>query len=166
MGGGMGDLLGDAFGGITKAIGDYAIARKSAKAMQKANAGGGGYRPMGGGYAGSAMQWGPLASGAAGVIGGLLGTGLQEDPNGQSMIGRGIDYLQGQSGCAKFVSSPATTRSRPISLISDVNPSTGRMHWWRHVGQPVLFSGDVSHCRRVNKLLGKASRRASSRRGR
>lgn len=158
IGGGMGDWLGDAVGGLARAVGDYAIQKKSARSMRRSDTGGGGYRPM--------MSYAPGAAvGIAGTIGGLLG---YTPDGGQSLLGQGIDYLQGQSSgaCQKFVSSPATTKSRPLSLISDVNPSTGRMHWWRHVGQPILFSGDVSHCRRVNKLLGKASRKASSRRGR
>lgn len=139
---------------------------KQAKKLAKIQAGGGypgsgimGYpgAPMMLGYQGQAPVYGPQQQGPS-VFGQVM-QGLGLDPtNPQSYLGQAVDQVQGQS-CQKFRVA-AAQKAVPISLISDVNPYTGRMHWWRHVGQPILFSGDVSHCRRVNKLLGKATRRA------
>lgn len=139
---------------------------KQAKKMAKAQASGGGgyYNPGIMGFSGAPLptysvgQVGPAVGAGVGVLGGIM-SGLGLDPtNPQSYLGQAVDQVQGQS-CQKFRVA-AAQKAVPISLISDVNPYTGRMHWWRHVGQPILFSGDVSHCRRVNKLLGKATRRA------
>lgn len=139
---------------------------KQAKKLAKASAPRGGFPMLG--FSGGMMTpavpgWGTAAAGV-GVLGGALGE-LGLDPNNpQSYLGQAVDAIQGQS-CQKFKLAQSQ-RAVPISLISDVNPSTGRTHWWRHVGQPILFSGDVSHCRRVNKLLSKQTRRCGSRRPR
>lgn len=61
--------------------------------------------------------------------------------------------------------SALTGRVSPERLLSAVNPATGTRTYWRHVGQPVLFSGDLGHCRRIAKVVSKAGR-GIARRGR
>lgn len=38
------------------------------------------------------------------------------------------------------------------------NPVTGRMAVWRHMGRPVLYSGDLATCKRVGKIAGRVGR--------
>lgn len=126
----------------------------------------------------------------------MMGLGFNQPPPGQFQIagaapGNGLltadaqaflDSLTGGGGMMAGVTSGGSStagspvglfrmpvagpRAVPLSLISQPSPSTGRTHYWRHVGQPIMFSGDVSHCRRVNKLLAKQARRAGRRGGR
>jgi len=42
-------------------------------------------------------------------------------------------------------------------LIMQTTPA-GNPTWYRHVGQPVLFSGDLATCKRVRKIAGRARR--------
>lgn len=69
--------------------------------------------------------------------------------------------VTGAQGCSLYhrPMGPSSMRARPQSLVMQMNPDTGRMGFWRYVGQPILYSGDVSHCRRVAKILGRGARR-------
>jgi hypothetical protein len=61
------------------------------------------------------------------------------------------------SGCpTMFAATPATVR--PLGTLEAVNPATGKMHYWKHMGRPILFSGDLAHCRRVGKVHARLNR--------
>ncbi len=74
-----------------------------------------------------------------------------------------IDY-GGGGGCGFFVAPRAGPHARAVSLMMQVNPDTGKLHYWRHVGTPILYSGDVSHCKTVNRILNRARRGGRARR--
>ena len=89
----------------------------------------------------------------AGVIPGFLG-GL-----GGGLIPQ-IPGLFGAPDPSSFFRT-GVPMARPISELSQVNPVTGRTHVWKHMGRPVLFSGDLATCKRVRKIAARA--RTSSR---
>lgn len=49
--------------------------------------------------------------------------------------------------------------ARSVGMVEARNPDTGRIHFFKDMGKPVLFAGDVQACRRVRKV---ARRSASS----
>lgn len=61
---------------------------------------------------------------------------------------------------------PGMTVARPVPLILQVNPATGRPTFWRHVGVPILFSGDLTACNRVARIAKRARRSTGRRRPR
>lgn len=81
--------------------------------------------------------------------------GVPTGPAGLPMAGAG-----GLSPAGMFTSG--YTSARPIREIQQVNPVTGKIHVWRHMGNPVLYSGDLATCRRVDRVakrVAKARRR-------
>lgn len=50
------------------------------------------------------------------------------------------------------------TRVTPTPTIMERNPQSGRLHVWKHMGTPVLFSGDLAACKRVTKVASRARR--------
>jgi len=76
---------------------------------------------------------------------------------------------QGGAGCGggPFRAGPTlSARAVPFMLP---NPVSGRPVWFMPAGRPLLWSGDLSACRRVAKIAGRASKsrgRRSSRRRR
>lgn len=60
-----------------------------------------------------------------------------------------------------FQQNPTGMRAK--SFFATPNPVTGNLTWYRNVGRPILFSGDLTACKRVNKVAARA-RRASPRR--
>lgn len=91
---------------------------------------------------------------------------LPATPPGSIDMGPLGSFLQNLGGtaaqgpaCSLFLPPRTGPHSRPQQLVMQQNPDTGRMHFWRHVGQPILYSGDVSHCKRVAKILRKSGRR-------
>jgi hypothetical protein len=55
-----------------------------------------------------------------------------------------------------FRQTPSGIRAR--SLVEVMNPLTGRKTWYRNVGRPILFSGDLRSCKRVQKIASRARR--------
>lgn len=53
------------------------------------------------------------------------------------------------------------TRSR--RFFATLNPTTGQIAWFRSAGRPILWSGDLGACKRVNRIAARA-RRAGGRR--
>lgn len=84
-----------------------------------------------------------------GVIGGTA-LGLQYGGNGGGAV------AEAPFGGTIFRQTPAGLRAR--SLVEVVNPYTGKKSWYRNVGRPILFSGDLRACRRVRKIAGRARR--------
>lgn len=71
-------------------------------------------------------------------------------------------FLGGQT--TFFVQTP--TRLRPQKDITQQNPSTGKIEFWRHMGRPVLFTGDLATVRRVSRVASRLNRRLGRRRPR
>jgi hypothetical protein len=163
----IGSVLGGAVQGIGQALPavqgylNQQMQMKQAKKLAKA------YGPMGAGLMNFSMGLGPQQPGP------YAGTySMPSAPAGStSPVTDVLSYL-GFAGtgagaaatpCSLFKSVPSGMRYRAISLVTQEAPD-GSTHYWRHVGRPVLFSGDVSHCRRVNKILGRARRGGRARR--
>lgn len=73
----------------------------------------------------------------------------------------GIDVVrQGGAATLSSLTSPfrATMASSVPQLHVQTNPSTGAPTWFKPAGRPVLFSGDLTACKRVNKLARRAKR--------
>lgn len=54
-------------------------------------------------------------------------------------------------------------RLRAVSSFRVTNPSTGRDVWYRNVGQPILWSGDLRVCKKVRKVARLAARSSGKR---
>ena len=49
--------------------------------------------------------------------------------------------------------------ARPLPLIMQMNPVSGQPTFWRHVGRPLLFSGDLRIAKTVDKVARRARRK-------
>ncbi len=90
------------------------------------------------------------------LLGGVLG-GLGTEALGLfGGGGGGLPALPGVAPGGIFRVTQPGLRAR--SLFHITNPSTGREVWYRNVGQPILFSGDLRTCKRVRKIARLAAR--------
>ncbi len=117
-----------------------------------------------------------LLGAAPGIIGALgLGPAGQQQPTAlpggaptqvlqlPSFDIPGIDITpQGTAALGRAFRPTAAGASAQRHLR--INPVTGRATWFGPLGRPMLFSGDFAAKRRVEKIAGRAARRA--RRGR
>lgn len=98
-----------------------------------------------------------IAAGAGALAGGLaagLGFGLGEGAVGGLVSGGGDGGL-----CPTLFRQPqAAARPRAASVVIVPNPATGAPTFFGHLGKPVLFSGDLSACKRVERAAVRASR--------
>ncbi len=78
-------------------------------------------------------------------LGGLLG-------GAQRLLGMG----NGGAGQCGPLFREGRVRSVPLREISQRDPVTGTMHVWRHMGRPVLYSGDLATCKRVGRIARRA----------
>lgn len=69
---------------------------------------------------------------------------------------------QGQCPPGVFLKQGASTslRFRPEIIVE--HPTTGAVRTYRNMGRPLLYSGDLSASRRVNKIAGRARRARGS----
>lgn len=74
-------------------------------------------------------------------------------------IGQMIPSLHGLPD--RFYRSPGSVR--PVSELHAINPMTKKIHVWKHMGRPVLYSGDLATCKRVNKVAARAKSRSRKR---
>lgn len=95
-----------------------------------------------------------------------VGLGAQQ-PTGVLTGAAGLP-LPGQAGMALapggLFGVPSAVSARPISQIEAVNPMTGKTHVWKHMGRPVLYTGDLAACRRVNRVAKRVSKAIPKRR--
>ncbi len=94
-----------------------------------------------------------------GIVGGAAGGGLLD-----FFLGGGGDDLPDLPGVPPggiFRVVGPTVRAR--HLVRVTNPVTGRDVWYRNVGRPILFAGDIRTCRRVEKVA-RLARRGSRKR--
>lgn len=109
----------------------------------------------------TAPYGGEMMSAVALPGGALIGSVLRQIPGVLGGAALGMQYSGGQSldlpyGGTIFRQTSAGLRAR--SLVEVVNPITGKKSWYRNVGRPILFSGDLRSCRRVRKIAGRARR--------
>ena len=88
-----------------------------------------------------------MQAGLGDVFGGLLGSAF-----GPSLT------PQGATCPTLFRQAPQTLRA--VRSFHITNPSTGKEVFYRNVGQPILFSGDLTVCKRVEKIARRAKRAA------
>lgn len=60
------------------------------------------------------------------------------------------------------VYTPTAQGARAKSRVITVNPVTGSLTYYKNMGKPILYSGDLAACKRVRKIAARA-RRASPR---
>lgn len=74
------------------------------------------------------------------------------------------EWLAGGSGggcpTSPFIAGGSTARP---TIFVQANPATGKATWFRPAGRPILWSSDLSACRRVRKVAGRARRRLGGR---
>jgi len=85
-----------------------------------------------------------LARQLPGFIGGVLG--------GELLSGA---LAGGGGGTPMFRPTMAGARAQ---FFRTQNPATGQDVWFRPAGRPILFSGDLTACKRVNKVARRARR--------
>lgn len=50
---------------------------------------------------------------------------------------------------------PTGNRARAIPVVAVPHPETGQPVYFRHVGRPILFSGDVATAKRVRRVASR-----------
>lgn len=102
-----------------------------------------------GGDPGFERAFSPLALGGAlarqlpGIVGGFG-------------LGAAVGGGDGGGGTPAFRPTMAGARAQFFRMP---NPATGQDTWFRPAGRPLLWSGDLTACRRVNKVARRASRK-------
>jgi len=111
------------------------------------------------------VQEGGLGGVLPGIVGGVLGDILSE-----RIFGGGGDVatLPGghQTGGAVGLPGGAVPlfnlsmggRAHARSLVMALNPMTGTPTFFRHVGRPLIYQGDLTTCKRVRKVARLAKR--------
>jgi len=132
--------------------------------------------PSIGGAYGSMDPWGSVLSGigsAGSSIASIINAirGPQAMPGGMSFVpttqpgvmGGLAQALTGGNACptAPFANSASSAVSAQHFVVA--HPVTGRAVWFKPAGRPILWSGDLSACRRVRKIAGRARRRLGGR---
>lgn len=79
------------------------------------------------------------------------GGGLMSAPSAVPLAGRVFNTFQNLNTGA------VSMRARPLLMFQ--NPMTGNPVWYRNAGRPVLWSGDLATCKRVNRIARKVARR-------
>lgn len=128
---------------------------------------------MGSNIFGGGGDWlsglGGLATGVADIIGAVRGQ--RALPGGaRGFFGTnlptidlpGIDIFQG-GGCPTMPFTSAAASGVRAATFGVPHPVTGRWTWFKPAGRPLLWSGDLSACRRVRKIAGRARRRLGGR---
>ncbi len=94
-------------------------------------------------------------------LGGALGPLLRQLPGlvGGAAVG---GFVAGAGGDLQLF-RPTMAGARAIPLVMTPNPITGAPTFFRHVGRPILFSGDVATVRRVRKIAALTRRRLGGR---
>lgn len=89
---------------------------------------------------------------------GLASSLLRQLPGlaGGLAAGAGIDALTAGGGTPLF---RLTTQGARAQFFRTQNPATGQDTWFRPAGRPLLWSGDLTACKRVKKIARRASRK-------
>lgn len=95
--------------------------------------------------------------------GGSSGMGLAL-PGGTDIDLPGADLLPGDPMSRSFWTTGNTMRYRQVPEIVLPSPD-GRLGVWKSAGRPILYSGDLAACRRVNRVASRVARVARRRGG-
>lgn len=145
-------------GGVEDLLSRWGITGINPEANVKATALPGG-APV---HAGIGSEILDLAVGAAQAIGGFEGIipeigaalGLREGGT-QMANGRSLTLPGADPGKIYRVRGPRLVPRREFFIL---NPSTGNLDWFKPAGRPLLWSGDLSACKRVDRLARRARR--------
>jgi hypothetical protein len=105
----------------------------------------------------------PLA-GVPALAGGALGMLLGEEPG--VLEGGGVFERLGLEGDVERTATlwrRSATGFRPVHTLTAANPSSGSLSTWVNMGRPVLYTGDLSACKRVNRIAARVARVARRR---
>jgi len=139
--GGVGDLVGDVAGAIVDVGGAVQTVGQVFNPPPPV-------APVG---QGPVPQFIPGVPGAGFQTPVLFGAG-----GGLNTFGEGLaQSIVGDEGTF-FHQTPQSVRANRD--IMRMNPVTGTPNFWRSMGRPVLFTGDLATCKRVRKIAAKAKR--------
>jgi hypothetical protein len=146
------------------------LAQKQQLKMLKAmNRGGAMLSPAALGFSGGVPATVPAAVPALGAgVGGLTASLTLPSVGGiADMLPGGLEEIGSGTGVfGPDLFEPAKRGQRARRFIRAVNPSTGNETYWRHVGAPLLFRGDLGVCKLVNRVAARAARGVRARGGR
>jgi len=69
-----------------------------------------------------------------------------------------LPAYSGGNGACPTMFRPAQATARAVRMIEARSPTTGKMHYWKHMGTPILFSGDLANCKRVGRVQARLNR--------
>lgn len=112
--------------------------------------------------------WGGVGEFLGGLLPGLTGQPFTGPmlPGDTSIDLPGADLWPGDPMANALWTRGASGYRQTSTLV--VPSPDGRIGFWKAMGRPVLFSGDLAACRRVNKIaarVGRVARRRGGRRG-
>lgn len=90
------------------------------------------------------------------ALGGVLGRAAI--PTIAGAAGAGLAGLLGGNGGELF--GATQERVRPLRSVPVEGPD-GKLYWFGYLGKPVLWAGDLSAARRVQRVASRAARRGS-----
>lgn len=102
---------------------------------------------------GEALEWWDLP--------GIGNNGQQQTPYAPPSGGQpGGTVANGQTNaCLSYFMRQPSGAPRMKSEVVVENPVTGRLHWYKNAGRPVLWSGDIAAQKRVRKVAARAARK-------
>jgi hypothetical protein len=138
--------IGAAIPDLTRLVLEQRLAREQRRGLSASGVPTSGFAPMAvpGAIIGAGGALGALLGGQPGMLeeGGLL-EGLETDIERE-----GVMYRRGR----QVVS--------PVRELYARHPTSGTIQVWKYAGKPILFSGDLAACKRVNKIASRAARSA------
>jgi hypothetical protein len=106
----------------------------------------------------------PYGAGTAGALGGALGALLGEEPG--TLEEGGIFERLGLEGDAERTATlwrRTMSGFAPVRTITARHPTSGGLSTWVNMGRPMLYTGDLAACKRVNKIAARTARAARKR---
>jgi hypothetical protein len=102
--------------------------------------------------------------GTAGALGGALGALLGEEPGvlSEGGIFEGLG-LEGDIERTATLWKRTPTGFRAVRTLTAAHPTTGSLSTWVNMGRPVLYTGDLAACKRVNRIAARTARVARRR---
>jgi len=93
-------------------------------------------------------------------LGGIAGGLLRQLPGalGGLAVGAGIDAALSSGGAMTPMFRQGMAGAR-AQFFRTTNPISGQDTWFRPAGRPLLWSGDLTACKRVNKIARRAKRK-------
>ncbi len=112
-----------------------------------------GFAPAGGALLGT------LGRIAGGVGGAIARRPVIAGTVGGVLASEALDAFQNGGGMGGQFFTATASGARAVSLVMLPNPVTGKPTFFKHAGRPILFSGDLTAAKRVNKLAMRARRK-------